>query len=132
MSKTLLYESDHIDIYYDADHQWIYTDWKGYQTVGWVQSGCEQILEYMMACGASKVLNDNTRVVGIWIGAAHWGATNWFPRMQKAGLKHFAWIYSPTRLSQISTDASLDEGTNDVVRTFYSLEEASAWLEKQS
>jgi hypothetical protein len=55
-------------------------DWIGYQTEKSVIEGCE------------KMLNDNTRVVGIWTPAAEWVGTNWLPRMEKAGLKQFTWV----------------------------------------
>ena len=127
----LLHSQDNIDIYYNPDGPWLYVDWKGYQTEGFVQQGCERMLQAMVSCGVSKVLNDNTNVVGIWIGAAEWGATDWFPRMRQNGLKHFAWVNSTSRLSQISTDATLSMAATDTATVFNSVPEAEAWLKAQ-
>jgi hypothetical protein len=49
--------------------------------------------------------------------------------MKSAGLQQFAWVYSPSRLSQISTDESLKTTpTPDIIQTFYTIEEARSWL----
>ena len=129
--RKLLVSQNNIDIYYDNSDDWIYADWKGYQTVGFVQDGCEQILDCMVDMGTSKVLNDNTNVEGIWIGAADWVATDWFPRMRQAGLKHFAWVYSPARLSQVSTDETLKRALPHVANMFRNVDEAAEWLREQ-
>lgn len=121
----------HLHISHDPERGWLYSDWIGYQTVGSVQEGCDRILELMVRHQAFKVLNDNTRVVGIWAGAASWVATDWFPRMRAAGMLRFAWIYSASRFSQISTDTTLsllDPGAS--VKVFYETSEAFEWLDE--
>jgi DNA-binding transcriptional regulator YiaG len=89
------------------------------------------MLELMVREQAFKVLNDNTRVLGIWSGAASWVATDWFPRMREAGMLRFAWIYSASRFSQISTDTALsllDTGAS--IKVFYETSEAFEWLDE--
>ena len=46
----------------------------------------------------------------------------------------FAWIYSPSKLSQVSTDESLSylPDSNIPLKTFYDLNEGIAWLSRQS
>ena len=125
-----LYTEDFISICYDAEEAWLYADWRGYQTVGTVQAGCEMILKLMVDQETSSVLNDNTHVSGIWSGAAEWVATDWFPRMRQAGLRSFAWVYSPSRFSQVSTDATLAHVEPDApwVKVFSTIDDAKAWL----
>ncbi|MEC4718610.1 helix-turn-helix transcriptional regulator [Noviherbaspirillum sp. CPCC 100848] len=121
----------YLNISHDPVRGWLYNDWIGYQTVGSVQEGCERILDLMIEHRAFKVLNDNTRVLGIWSGAASWVATDWFPRMRGAGMQRFAWIYSASRFSQISTDTTLsllDTGAS--VKVFYETSEAFEWLDQ--
>jgi hypothetical protein len=125
-----LFEDTFIRISLDSEGGWLYADWTGYQTVGTVQDGCERMLELMREHGLRAVLNDNTHVVGIWSGAAEWVATDWFPRMNAAGLRCFAWVYSPTRFSQISTDETLSLVDPDAigVKVFFDAAEAKEWL----
>lgn len=84
----------------------------------------------MMQHKVTKILNNNTLVLGIWRGAAEWVASDWFPRMRKAGLTHFAWVYSSSRLSQISTEDTLAliDGESYGVKVFNSVAEAQPWL----
>ncbi len=79
---------------------------------------------------AHRILNDNEHVVGIWSGASEWGAREWFPRLRKAGMRRFAWVDSPTRFSQISTDTTLSmmQCETQGVMVFSDVKEAIFWL----
>jgi hypothetical protein len=43
-------------------------------------------------------------------------------------MRRFAWIYSPSRFSQISTDTALAVAPPDIARVFDSKEAAEEWL----
>ena len=124
------FEEDFISIEFDASHNWLYVDWKGYQIEGSVMAGCERMLEALIEYKCSKVLNDNTNVIGIWTPAAKWVGENWLPRMEKAGLKYFAWVYSPSALSQVSTNTAITHTSKkEIIHTFYSIDLAKEWLQ---
>jgi hypothetical protein len=123
------FEEDFITIEYNSLNNWLYADWKGYQTEGSVKLGCENILQALLQYKCTKVLNDNTNVLGIWTPAAKWVGAEWFPRMEKAGLKYFAWVYSPSKLSQVSTTEAIHHTPDkELVQTFYEIEAAKKWL----
>lgn len=128
MQPVPIFEDSSIQISYVASENWIYANWTGFQTVGSVKSGCERILQALTDEACHKVLNDNTHVEGIWSGAAAWVGTEWFPRMSLAGLHWFAWVYSPSIFSQLSTDKALNYTTEGFIKTFYDIEEAKNWL----
>jgi hypothetical protein len=128
---TLLYQQTNITICHCPDDEWLYVDWTGYQSVEQVKQGCEQMLLYMIAQQTFDVLNDNTNVSGIWIGAADWVGSDWFPRMRAKGLRRFAWVYSPSRFSQISTNTALAVAPPNVARVFDEKEAAEKWLRTQ-
>ena len=128
MEQSFIVQESYIDISREAANDWIYVNWKGFQTVKSVKAGCESILQAMSQEKLHKVLNDNTHVQGIWSGAAEWVGAEWFPRMQLAGLQKFAWVYSPSVFSQLSTDKALNHTKEGFVRTFYAVEDAAAWL----
>src|SRR3569832_1279342 len=107
MPLTELYRESFIVVSLDRDGSMLYADWLGYQSVDSIRQGCEKILELMLKHRAYEVLNDNSRVLGIWRFAAEWMASDWFPRMNQAGLHAFAWVYSQTKLSQVSPDTTL-------------------------
>lgn len=128
-----LVKESRFQIYLNSEKSWLYVNWTGYQTIGSVQWGCEAILAAMVAHRCYWVLNDNTNVVGIWNGASAWVARDWFPRMSKAGLHGFAWVYSPTRFSQISTDETLSHLQPELVnvQVFPGVAEAETWLRER-
>ncbi|QNF31675.1 hypothetical protein HUW51_02645 [Adhaeribacter swui] len=124
-----LYSTSQIEIFYDLENNWLYVNWIGFQTTQSVKDGCGKILEYMVSEACTKILNDNTLVEGMWSGAAKWGADVWFPALRGHGLQAFAWIYSPSMLSRLSTDKTLTHAHQpNYIRTFDDPEEATAWL----
>lgn len=86
----------------------------------------EIILECLKRKKATKVLNDNTLVTGPWHEAAEWTQTNWFARMEQAGLQHFAWIFSPNIFAELSAKKAMPK--SGIVNSFYKLTPAREWL----
>lgn len=128
---VLLQKEKNIEIFYNEADHWIYTNWIGFQTTGSVKEGCMHILDWLMAKSCRNILNDNTLVEGMWSGAARWGADFWFPKLREVGLEKFAWIYSPSMLSQLSTDKTISLMPVSYIKTFYNIEDAKAWLREQ-
>ncbi|MDX5346206.1 MAG: hypothetical protein LPJ89_10690 [Hymenobacteraceae bacterium] len=128
MSEKILVLDSYITIKYDNVGDWLYADWHGDQTEQSVMDGCEMMLHYLKQERCCKVLNDNTNVTSIWLDASKWVGEDWFPRMNDAGLKYFAWVYSPNVYSRLSTDESLKYGGKSVAITFESIETARQWL----
>lgn len=128
--NELLYRESYIVIEYNYVEDWLYVNWRGYVNYDTVTAGCEKILHYMVARNCYKILNDNTNVEGIWSGASKWVGTDWMPRMRLAGLQCFAWIQSPSTLSQMSTNKALKyTEETDLVNLFEDKEQAMLWLQ---
>lgn len=102
-----LYSDSSIDIFLDSEKRIIHALWKGYQSMNTGMQGCAHLLDLMVAHKAFRILNDNTDVRGLWMGAAEWAAREWFPRMKDLGMERFAWVYSPAKFSQISADSAI-------------------------
>jgi hypothetical protein len=129
LRNEILYRESYIVIQYNDADNWIYVNWRGYVHYETVTAGCEKILELMKELNCYRILNDNTNVEGIWSGASTWVGQNWFPRMIESGLECFAWVYSPSTLSRLSTDKSI-RNTDDksYIKTFDHIIEAEDWL----
>ncbi len=117
---------------FDEQGDFIYANWKGFQTLDNVKFGCEKMLEFLKQKNTSRVLNDNGLVTGPWQGAAEWGAKEWFPRMFAASLTHFAWIQSTSVFSQLSAEKTLSETDESWktqgIRAFDDPELARKWV----
>jgi PAS domain S-box-containing protein len=123
------YEGTFIKMCYEPQGKYLNVDWLGYQNYDSVVKGCEIMLDVMAKNECHLVLNDNTHVKGNWSEASDWGAEVWFPVMAGAGLKKFAWIYSPSTFSRIAAGKSLPSDYDEVqVAFFYEKSTALNWL----
>jgi len=123
------FQNEHITIYQDKKSEWLEVDWIGFQTVEQIKSGGAKMIEMLQASGFDRVMNDNTNVMGTWSEAADWAGHEWFPMMEKAGLKYFAWVYSPSAFSRLSAEKTVDVKIgNSVVQFFTDSNSAREWL----
>ena len=131
MALQTLLESPQVTIAYDHSNEWLHADWHGDQNLTSVQQGCQEMLRLLVEHRTHKVLNDNTRVANMWSEAAEWGGREFFPAMMGAGLKFFAWVYSPNVYSRLSTDLTLQyTAEGPIVATFDDIDTAQSWLKQ--
>lgn len=124
------YKNRAVTIIYNDAEQRIEADWTGFQDLGTVQHGCLKMLEMLSRFKVTKVLNDNSHVQGTWSDAADWVGQVWFPMMEQAGLRQFAWIYSPAAFSQLSAQKAVEVSYGNVATHFFSdISLAKAWIE---
>ena len=123
-----LFKAKNIEITYDAANKYMYCNWIGFQNKQSIMASGAIILDLLKKKGTAKVLNDNTQVTGPWQEAAEWTATVWFPDMIKAGLRHFAWVFSQNIFAELSAKKAMP--ANEIVKSFNGLEEARQWLIK--
>lgn len=131
MAKEILYRASNIAIGYNSDENWLFAKWMGVQNFDDIKTGGLKMLELLKAKNANKVLNDNSEVKGTFAEGADWAAKEWLPKMVEAGLKHFAWILSPSTLSQMSAQTLVDAGkerNDDPIQTFADFDSAKEWL----
>lgn len=133
MSLVQLHQDASFQIHFDETENWLCVDWIGCQTTESVQRGCERILELMRQHQVFHILNDNSHVLGLWLGASGWVAQDWMPRAVQAGLDRLAWIYGPSPFSRVSTDATLaliDSHDFEAasIKMFHDIEAARSWL----
>lgn len=114
---------------YDADNQWVYNEWTGYQTYAGVAAGADACLEPLREHACAYLLNDNRQVIGPWDFAVTWILTYWMPRAIAQGLTHFANVISPEAMAALSARA-MQTGIGDKLqmRMFDNIEAAQAWL----
>lgn len=125
----LLYRDNTIAIEFNQMEEWLYVNWRGYQNYDSVVTGCERILGFMKDTACYRILNDNTHVEGQWSAASRWLAEEWFPEMEKQGLKLFAWVYSPSVLSRLSADKTVKLADYpSYIQAFEDIEPAKDWL----
>ena len=125
------YHTNKVTIDYIPEKQLLQADWNGFQNIDTVLNGGLKMIDLVSKTKVTKVLNDNTGVLGNWGEASGWGATHFFPLIEKAGCKYFAWIYSPSTFAQLAAQKSSDAvvSNNIALRFFNNPDEAILWLE---
>lgn len=123
------YQDSQITIIQNNNKDCLEVDWKGFQTLEAVKKGGMRMFSMLKTNGLHKILNDNTNVMGTWSEASDWAGKEWFPMMEKAGLKYLAWVYSPSAFSRLSAEKAVDVKVgNTVVQFFTDVESARNWL----
>ncbi|MDN3581237.1 PAS domain-containing protein [Mucilaginibacter flavus] len=126
------YQDSTITLVYNKTHNRIDADWTGFQNLETVQQGCLRMLDMLQKNQVSKVLNSNVHVLGNWSEAADWGNTEWFPAMEKAGLRYFAWVHSKSVFSQLSAQKSIETLRGKIVFSFFDeVKEAEEWIDSK-
>jgi two-component system sensor histidine kinase VicK len=124
------YHDSTITIIYNNAKSRLDVDWTGFQNLESVQHGCRLILKMMQINNVYKIINDNTHVLGSWSEAVEWTGNEWFPMMEKAGLKYFALIYSPSVFSQLSARKSMDVGIGNITAQYFTeIKLAEEWVD---
>ena len=130
--KHQLYEDDNLRVFYNKLQNRIDARWTGFHNGESVQHGAMVMMAMLKANGCTKILNDNREVLGTWSDALEWVGKTWFPIVEKAGLRHFAWINSADILSQFSVQKRADMAIGDVVLQFFSeIQSAEDWINNQ-
>lgn len=124
------YRDSKVEIRYNPILHLLETNWNGFQNFETIKKGCLEMLHLLELNKCTKVLNDNTHVLGNWALASEWGGKVWLPAMEKAGLRHFAWIHSESAFSRLvaSKIANYYHGVF-VTQFFDRREEAIDWLD---
>ena len=129
MASRVLFESDFLTLTFDYNHDWLYADWQGEQTLETVRAGSAQILEQLRRERCQKLLNDNRAVRGMWMDASEWIARELPPVLESAGLRYVAWVYSADVFSRLSAQHALEKTeTPFLVLAFDDMDAARAWL----
>lgn len=124
------YQDASITIAFNEEKNRLDVNWEGFQDLSSVKHGGMMMLEILSNNKAEKLLNDNTNVLGTWSEASDWAGKEWLPMMEKAGLKYFAWIFSPSAFSQLSAKKSVDVMQGNVLTQFFTdIKAAEDWLE---
>ncbi len=125
----ILSAEKNLEIGYNTKYGYLHCNWIGFQNKESIMKSGDLILQFLTQKKCAKVLNDNTLVSGPWQEAAEWTATVWFPSMEKAGLKHFAWVFSPNIFAELSAKKATPK--SGVVTSFESLGQAEKWIKEQ-
>ncbi|MDB5112842.1 MAG: Two-component sensor histidine kinase, partial [Mucilaginibacter sp.] len=126
------YRANHLTISYNQTHNRLDVDWIGFQDVASVKKGCMLMLDYLIKNHCDRVVNDNRHVLGNWSEAVDWVGNTWFPMMEKAGLRYFAHLLSPSTFSRLSAKKSIDMMAGIITTQYFTeIEQARKWINER-
>jgi len=133
VTRTATYYRDrHISINYNKRHKRLDVDWTGFHDLESVKQGCMLMWELLRQNHCDRVVNDNTHVMGNWSEATDWVGNVWFPMMEKAGLKYFAHVFSPSTFSQLSAIKSINIMAGIITTQYFTdIALAERWIDEQ-
>lgn len=126
LSCMELYNASNIVISLDPETNILICTWIGTQSEKLLKQAGEKMRELFIKHNCTKILNDNTQVVGTWNHSTQWATNEWFPAMIEIGLKKFAWVLAIDVYAQVSA-YKVTPGIG-IVKTFISQEAAFKWL----
>jgi len=117
---------------YDANNEWLYLNWIGYQTVDNVRKGVLEAIIMQRQYHFNKVLNDNRALIGPWEKANEWLEQVLVPEDQVLNLKYVAHVISPGIFGQLSIQNLQTRVANKIqIKLFEDINRAQEWLKQQ-
>jgi hypothetical protein len=115
------------------DQQLLYVRWTGNITG-------PEVIRVATAAGPIQqkyhcplLLNDKTDATGDWSDALPWLEYDWLPAAIEAGLRAFAYVFSPDMQNQIiSIEFAEHVGRYLPIQLFYDVNSALEWLRRQN
>ncbi|MFC5272081.1 hypothetical protein [Adhaeribacter terreus] len=129
VSYELLCHKDYLEIFMSTEGNFLKLVWSGLPSKEKVMEGSEQLLKYVEQYKISKLINDVSKVEGLFTESVEWIITNFAPRLNASGVHNIAWIYSEDSISRFSADSVLSRSITDTIAiVFDNLENAERWI----
>jgi len=128
-----IYKEPVVEIYPDRD-EYLIANYKGFHDKFSVKAGSKKILDTLKTNenSFSKILIDDTDLLGVWDGAVEWIANEWFPMIERAGVKHIAVVYPKSTFTKVSVDNVASKIDAKIIfKAFNQTQSAIAWLRQQ-
>jgi PAS domain S-box-containing protein len=127
------YKGPGIRVEYDAAARYAIAEWEGFHSLHSIKTGCLKLLTVVSDNRAKYILNNNADIMGTWNEAVDWVANEFFPMLEKAGVTHIAWVYSPSAFGKLSADMTIANiNGNITVNTFKDTIAAKKWLNQMN
>jgi hypothetical protein len=128
MDLHLLRETSNIAVYYDADNDWLFVDWRGVLTLPLTQECCLLLAECLLDRPYTRILNSNQNVTDFTRNVPNWLHTEFLPLLRHTSIEYLAWVYSPNMLLNPFIDKLVAKVEVPVVNLFDDVELAASWL----
>lgn len=120
-----------VSIYFDSWNDWLYVEWEGEITLPVVQRACVELGRCVLTRPYARVLINNSHMTGVGLDVGAWLALHFMPHLPLAGVKHMAWVCSPTLAGLTMVHTIMSWLPRLEATTFTDVEAAVSWLQQR-
>jgi hypothetical protein len=133
MSAVTVIDDEYMGLWYRPETGIVHHQIKGYLLPGGFRKLLSASAELLETHRAAKYVSDDRSNVVVDPEDIKWADENWYPRVTKAGLKHWALVLPSTVVGTLQAKSILEtrrrQGLD--VEGFGRLEDALAWLQSK-
>ncbi|RZK86990.1 MAG: STAS/SEC14 domain-containing protein, partial [Hymenobacter sp.] len=118
-------------VYFDSWNDWLYIEWEGEITLPVAQQACVKLAHCVLTRPYARVLNNNSCMTGVGLEVGAWLAYHFMPHLRLAGVKHMAWVCSPTLAGLNLVQTIMSWLPRLEATTFTDMEDAVHWLQQR-
>ncbi len=131
MSAVTVFDDEYMSLWYYPETGIVHHRIKGYLPPGGFRKLLSASAELLETRRATKYVSDDRGNVVVDPEDIKWADDNWYPRVSKAGLRHWALVMPSTMVGTLQAKAILEtrrkQGLD--VEGFAAIEDALAWLQ---
>jgi hypothetical protein len=136
MISEVLFEESYCMVAYDAEQEWVYVSWRGYQTIEQIKTGMEAQLKAIFSKKCRVSLSDLRQAKGTFTAANDWIEKDWLPRALSGGYRASAMLYSPDvftkfAMNDLNQRYEKSKPSHFDMRYFFDEEPAIEWLKER-
>lgn len=133
MQTLTILDDEHVSLWYHPETGIVHHRIHKYLVPGVFRKLLTAGAEVLEKHGATKYLSDDRSNVVVAPDDIKWADENWYPRVRKAGLKHWALVLPSTMVGSVQARTILEDRRKQGldVEGFDSIEAAMAWLQSK-
>ncbi|MGI4835430.1 MAG: STAS/SEC14 domain-containing protein [Janthinobacterium lividum] len=131
MNLLPLCSSPQVSVYFDSWNNWLYVEWEGEITLPVAQQACVNLAHCVLKRPYARVLNNNSSMTSVGLEVGAWLALHFMPHLHLAGVKHMAWVCSPTLAGQNLVQTIMNWLPRLEATLFTDMEDAVHWLQQR-
>ncbi len=129
MKENILLNEDYAKIWHDTDTQVIHAAWKGFLQPDEVKKGCSLMTEFIKKKGILNHLSNHTQLKVLSKEVQEYLTQQWFPEVEKVGLKKIAALVSDDVFAKATVDkVNKTKLGRLTISTFNSAHDSEQWL----
>ncbi len=133
MPTTTVLDDEYVSLWYHSEMGIVHHKIHKYLVPGVFQKLLTAGAELLEKHGAQKFLSDDRTATVVAPEDIEWADENWYPRVIKAGLKHWAMVLPSTAVGTLQLNKIIRDRRKQGldVETFEDVDTAMAWLESR-